>query len=134
MDAEGSGVSGLKNSMAIPPSQDSPIKPPAFALFAYGFRPFFLAAGAYALLGLIAWLWMYMTGVHPLPSQPAQFWHGHEMLYGFIGAAIAGFLLTAVPSWTGARGFAGTASAGAKRVDGRCDLGALGVLCGSWQT
>jgi len=107
MDAEGSGVSGLKNSMAIPPSQDSPIKPPAFALFAYGFRPFFLAAGAYALLGLIAWLWMYMTGVHPLPSQPAQFWHGHEMLYGFIGAAIAGFLLTAVPSWTSARGFAG---------------------------
>jgi len=107
MDAEGSGVSGLKNSMAIPPSQDSPIKPPAFALFAYGFRPFFLAAGAYALLGLIAWLWMYMTGVHPLPSQPAQFWHGHEMLYGFIGAAIAGFLLTAVPSWTGRRGFAG---------------------------
>jgi uncharacterized protein involved in response to NO len=46
--------------------------------------------------------------VHLLPSQPAQFWHGHEMLYGFIGAAIAGFLLTAVPSWTSARGFAGT--------------------------
>jgi uncharacterized protein involved in response to NO len=34
-------------------------------------------------------------------------WHAHEMLFGFIGAAIAGFLLTAVPSWTGARGFAG---------------------------
>ena len=108
MDAESSGVSGLKNSMAISPSQDSPIKPPAFALFAYGFRPFFLAAGIYALIGLIAWLWMYTTGVHPLPTQPAQFWHGHEMLYGFIGAAIAGFLLTAVPSWTSARGFAGT--------------------------
>jgi uncharacterized protein involved in response to NO len=107
MDAERSGLAGLNNSMAIPPSQDSPIKPPAFALFAYGFRPFFLAAGVYALLGLTAWLWMYTTGVHPLPSQPAQFWHGHEMLYGFICAAIAGFLLTAVPSWTGARGFAG---------------------------
>jgi uncharacterized protein involved in response to NO len=93
--------------MAIAPSQDS-IKRPALALFAYGFRPFFLAAGVYALLGLIAWLWMYATGVHLLPSQPAQFWHGHEMLYGFIGAAIAGFLLTAVPSWTSARGFAGT--------------------------
>lgn len=93
--------------MATAPSQDS-TKPPALALFAYGFRPFFLAAGVYALLGLIAWLWMYATGMHPLPSQPAQFWHGHEMLYGFIGAAIAGFLLTAVPSWTSARGFAGT--------------------------
>ena len=92
--------------MATAPSQDS-IKPAALAVFAYGFRPFFLAAGVYALLGLIAWLWMYATGVHPLPSQPAQFWHAHEMLYGFIGAAIAGFLLTAVPSWTSARGFAG---------------------------
>ena len=93
--------------MATAPPHDS-IKPPALALFAYGFRPFFLAAGLYALLGLIAWLWIYTTGLHPLPSQPAHFWHGHEMLYGFIGAAIAGFLLTAVPSWTGARGFAGT--------------------------
>lgn len=94
--------------MTAPPSQDSPIDSPAFALFAYGFRPFFLAAGAYAIVGLIAWLWIYTTGALPLPNQLAQLWHGHEMLYGFIGAAIAGFLLTAVPSWTGARGFAGT--------------------------
>jgi len=90
------------------PGDDSPIQPPAFALFAYGFRPFFLAAGVFAVLGLIAWLWIYTTGAQPLPSQPAQLWHGHEMLYGFVGAAIAGFLLTAVPSWTSARGFAGT--------------------------
>jgi uncharacterized protein involved in response to NO len=81
---------------------------PAFALFAYGFRPFFWAAGAYALLGLIAWLSIYLSGALPLHDQPSQLWHGHEMLYGFVGAAIAGFLLTAVPSWTGARGFAGT--------------------------
>jgi uncharacterized protein involved in response to NO len=93
--------------MAAPSSQDSPIGSPTFALFAYGFRPFFFAAGGYALLSLIAWLWIYTTGVQPLPNQPAQLWHGHEMLYGFVGAAIAGFLLTAVPSWTGARGFAG---------------------------
>ena len=80
---------------------------PGFALFAYGFRPFFWAAGGYALVGLIAWLWIYMSGALPLHDQPPQFWHGHEMLYGFVGAAIAGFLLTAVPSWTGNRGFAG---------------------------
>ena len=43
----------------------------------------------------------------PLPNLPASLWHAHEMIYGFIGAAIAGFLLTAVPSWTGVRGFAG---------------------------
>lgn len=93
--------------MTGPLPQDSPIRPPAFSLFTYGFRPFFLAAGACALLGLIAWLWIYTAGGVPLPNEPAQLWHAHEMLYGFIVAAIAGFLLTAVPSWTGARGFAG---------------------------
>jgi uncharacterized protein involved in response to NO len=36
-----------------------------------------------------------------------MYWHAHEMLYGFVMAAVAGFLLTAVPSWTGTRGFAG---------------------------
>jgi uncharacterized protein involved in response to NO len=130
VDAEGSAVSGLKNPTVIQSSHDSPIKPPAFALFAYGFRPFFLAAGLCALLGLIAWLWMYTTGVHPMPSQPAQFWHGHEMLYGFIGAAIAGFLLTAVPSWTGARGFAGTPLIllAALWLIGRLGFAAAGVL------
>ncbi|HEU0224909.1 MAG TPA: NnrS family protein, partial [Steroidobacteraceae bacterium] len=40
-------------------------------------------------------------------TYPPVLWHGHEMLFGFVGAAIAGFLLTAVPSWTGARGFGG---------------------------
>jgi uncharacterized protein involved in response to NO len=90
--------------MASQPSPDSRVD----ALFAYGFRPFFFAAGAFAVLSLVAWLWLYTTGVQPLPNGPAQLWHGHEMLYGFVGAAIAGFLLTAVPSWTGARGFAGT--------------------------
>lgn len=79
----------------------------AFALFAYGFRPFFWLAGAFALFAIIAWLGIVSTGALPLPGQPALLWHGHEMLYGFVVAAIAGFLLTAVPSWTGARGFAG---------------------------
>lgn len=48
-----------------------------------------------------------MTGALPLPNLPPQLWHAHEMIYGFIGAAIAGFLLTAVPNWTGARRIAG---------------------------
>lgn len=93
--------------MTEPPPRSSPSSQPAVALFAYGFRPFFWAAGAFAMFGLIAWLWIYMIGAQPLRNQPPQLWHGHEMLYGFVAAAIAGFLLTAVPSWTGARGFAG---------------------------
>src|SRR5688500_14333853 len=94
--------------MNTQPSPDSRVDAATFALFAYGFRPFFFAAAAFAVLGLVAWLWLYTTGVQPLQNGPAQLWHGHEMLYGFVGAAIAGFLLTAVPSWTGDRGFAGT--------------------------
>ncbi len=78
-----------------------------WAVFAYGFRPFFLLAGLYAAVGMCAWLWMYSTGSSPLRSLPPQLWHSHEMLFGFIGAAVAGFALTAVPSWTGSRGFAG---------------------------
>lgn len=80
---------------------------PAFALFAYGFRPFFWLVGAFALLAVLAWLAVFSTGHAPLPGLPPMLWHGHEMLHGLVGAAIAGFLLTAVPSWTGARGFAG---------------------------
>ncbi len=75
--------------------------------FAYGFRPFFLLAGVYAAVGMSAWLWTYPTGLSLFRSLPPQLWHSHEMLFGFIAAAVAGFVLTAVPSWTGSRGFAG---------------------------
>lgn len=78
-----------------------------FAPLAYGFRPFFLLAGLYAALAIPAWLILYSRGASPLGQLPAQLWHAHEMLYGFVSAALAGFLLTAVPSWTGARGFGG---------------------------
>jgi uncharacterized protein involved in response to NO len=54
-----------------------------------------------------AWAWILASGRAPFGGLPPHLWHGHEMLFGFIGAAIAGFLLTAVPSWTGSRGFAG---------------------------
>lgn len=76
--------------------------------FAYGFRPFFLLAGLYAVVAMMAWLWMFTLGVSPADGIAPRSWHGHEMIFGFIAAAIAGFLLTAVPSWTGRRGFAGT--------------------------
>ncbi len=80
---------------------------PRFVPFAYGFRPFFLAAGVYAVVAVAAWVAILAAGRAPFGSLPTYLWHGHEMLFGFIGAAVAGFLLTAVPSWTGSRGFAG---------------------------
>lgn len=78
-----------------------------FALFSYGFRPFFLLSGIYAALAVPLWLWIYVRGSTAVSPLPPHLWHGHEMIYGFVLAAIAGFLLTAVPSWTSSRGFAG---------------------------
>lgn len=76
-------------------------------LLRYGFRPFFLGAGLAAALLIPWWATSYAFGLPLMTEWPPILWHGHEMLFGFIGAAIGGFLLTAVPSWTGARGFAG---------------------------
>lgn len=77
------------------------------SLFDYGFRPFFLGAGLAALL-LVPWWAAHLTLGVPLATDwPPALWHAHEMLFGFVCAAIAGFLLTAVPSWTGRKGFAG---------------------------
>ncbi len=71
------------------------------ALLSYGFRPFFLAAAAWAAFGILLWLPQY-TGVLTLPLAFGPLdWHIHEMLYGYVAATIAGFLLTAIPNWTG---------------------------------
>lgn len=77
-----------------------------------GFRPFFLGAAIWAALAVP--LWLLMLGGHlTLPTViDAQSWHRHEMLFGFAGAAIAGFLLTAIPNWTGRLPIAGMPLAG----------------------
>jgi uncharacterized protein involved in response to NO len=69
-------------------------------VLAYGFRPFFLLAAIFAALAVPLWLAAY-TGALALPSPlPASLWHGHEMLFGYAAAVLAGFLLTATPSWS----------------------------------
>jgi uncharacterized protein involved in response to NO len=70
------------------------------ALFALGFRPFFLAAGIYAVLLMGLWLAV-LQGSLSLSALPPPVWHSHEMLFGFAVAVIAGFLLTAAQNWTG---------------------------------
>ena len=77
------------------------MRPPTPPFLSAGFRPFFLAAGAWSALALAAWLPL-LTGRIDLPSRfdPISL-HIHEMLFGFVMAAIAGFLLTAVANWTG---------------------------------
>lgn len=71
------------------------------ALLSYGFRPFFLFGSLYAGLAILAWLPLHL-GELSLPTHFApRDWHVHEMLYGFLPAVVAGFLLTAIPNWTG---------------------------------
>jgi uncharacterized protein involved in response to NO len=71
------------------------------ALLSYGFRAFFLFGSLYAGLAILVWLPLYL-GELSLPTHFApRDWHVHEMLYGFLPAVVAGFLLTAVPNWTG---------------------------------
>jgi uncharacterized protein involved in response to NO len=71
------------------------------AVLGAGFRPFFLLAGLWAAIAVPLWL-AELDGHATLPTAfDPVIWHGHEMLFGFAQAAIAGFLLTAVPNWTG---------------------------------
>jgi len=70
-------------------------------MFTAAFRPFFLAATLWAALAVPFWLLSY-AGVIALPAGIAPYlWHQHEMVFGFAFAAVAGFLLTAIPNWTG---------------------------------
>lgn len=75
--------------------------------FRGGFRPFFFAGPAWALIALSLWICSLAGEVTlPVGFDPLA-WHRHEMLFGFVGAVIAGFLLTAVPNWTGRLPIAG---------------------------
>lgn len=71
------------------------------ALFSYGFRPFFLGAAVWAVAVMVIFI-LTLRGDFRLPSafNPID-WHAHELLYGYLPAVVAGFLLTAVPNWTG---------------------------------
>jgi uncharacterized protein involved in response to NO len=81
-----------------------------FPLLRAGFRPFFLLAGLQAALMVPLWL-IFLSG-HGAPAVTPLLWHGHEMVFGFAVAAVCGFLLTAVPNWTGAAGVKGLPLAG----------------------
>jgi uncharacterized protein involved in response to NO len=71
------------------------------AFLSYGFRPFFFLGACYAALAVALWLPIY-EGEFTLPTAFApRDWHVHEMLFGYVAAVVTGFLLTAVPNWTG---------------------------------
>lgn len=101
-----------------------------FGLWGRAFRPFFLGLGIYATVAVPWWV-LAWVGVVPVPTWLIpMWWHGHEMIFGFASAAIAGFLLTASPVWSGGPALTGAPLAAlfALWASGRVALAAAGAV------
>lgn len=77
------------------------------ALWSYGFRPFFLGGAVWAVVAMALWIAALASGMPLGGDFGAALWHAHEMVFGFAPAVLAGFLLTAIPNWTGGLPVAG---------------------------
>jgi len=71
------------------------------ALFTCGFRPFFFFGACYAALAIAVWLLLFEGKIGLSTLFAPRDWHVHEMLFGYVPAILTGFLLTAIPNWTG---------------------------------
>jgi len=94
-------MSGNSASRAAPPALERRLNYAGAALFSYGFRPFFLGGAAWSAACILLWIPQLMGELSLRTAYPPLDWHIHEMLYGYVPAVIAGFLLTAIPNWTG---------------------------------
>lgn len=88
----GGGLVGLEE-----PRRRLPASVPGWGAFlSMAFRPFYLLAAVFAALAVLAWVLGYSGG----GALTGFYWHAHEMIWGFAGAVIVGFLLTAAATWT----------------------------------
>jgi len=83
--------------MAIPRTRPS-VYP---AILSYGFRPFFLLGSLQAAAAIVLWLPLYYGKLETFSAFLPVDWHIHELLFGYLPAVVTGFLLTAIPNWTG---------------------------------
>jgi len=95
--------------MSVAPGSAPPTSP---AWLQAGFRPFFLLVGVYGAVAAAGWVAVLRGVIPPPPGLPVTWWHAHEMLFGLVAAAAAGFLLTSVPVWTGSQRVRGARLAG----------------------
>ena len=89
-----------ESPLTRPLQPSAPSAAAGFALWNLGFRPFYLLASVFGALSVLAWTGQ-LSGYLPAAYLQGALWHGHEMLFGYTIAVIAGFLLTAVRNWTG---------------------------------
>jgi len=85
--------------LSSPVQPKAPAAVPGFALWNLGFRPFYLLASIFSAFSVLLWAAQF-SGYLPSAYLQGPVWHGHEMLFGYTTAVIAGFLLTAVRAWT----------------------------------
>jgi len=83
--------------MAIPRTRPSAYP----AILSYGFRPFFLLGSLQAATAMLLWLPLYYGKLETFSAFLPVDWHIHELLFGYLPAVVTGFLLTAIPNWTG---------------------------------
>lgn len=89
--------------VAVPTISAGPrvgLRPSRAKFFHDAFRPFYLGGACFAAIAVPMWLGMWYHNYFT-PSLPSLFWHAHEMVFGFAGAIIIGFLFTAARNWTG---------------------------------
>ncbi|AMN41533.1 NnrS family protein [Rhodoplanes sp. Z2-YC6860] len=77
------------------------LRPGSMPLLSYGFRPFFLGAGVWACIAMLLWIGLLSGHCRFATGYGAVAWHSHELLFGYVSAVLTGFLLTAIPNWTG---------------------------------
>ncbi len=89
-------------SSAARPSGGIPrLRPVSVPLLSYGFRPFFLGAALWACVAMVLWVGLLSGLVQFAADYGGVAWHAHEFLFGYVSAVMTGFLLTAIPNWTG---------------------------------
>ena len=86
---------------SMPPALERRLKYAGPVLFSYGFRPFFLGGATWSVACIVLWIPQFFGDFVLRTAYSPLDWHIHEMLYGYVAAVVAGFLLTAIPNWTG---------------------------------
>jgi len=71
------------------------------AFLRLGFRPFYLGAALFSMVAVPVWVLVWLGWLQWTPAIAPMWWHAHEMLFGFVGAVVIGFLMTAGKAWTG---------------------------------
>ena len=91
-----------QSAATVQQEDDEPRFPPyeGPAFLSYGFRPFFLGAALFAALSVLIWVALFAGKTQAVFLYFPREWHVHEMLFGYLPALIAGFVLTAMPNWT----------------------------------